>query len=106
MAAFAVRQIGITRELHMTLQLTVGRDISVAEDLAQRSNPVIFKHIHIHAAADGILDSAVFDIKVIIGDTAVFHSLFMIADVPFFSDPVGIRQGADGSLQHRKSLYR
>ena len=81
----------------MFRQILVRSRIRHAEDPAQASNPVQFKHFHVYTSRYAVLYFSFRYIEIIIGQASVLHTLVMIRDIPFFCNAEAVRQQIDGT---------
>lgn len=82
-------------EGHMVAQVFIRGRVRHAEDLAQISDAIGFKHLDVHAFGDAVFDPVPADIEPVIGDAAIFYPPVMIRDIPIFRDAEAVRQQID-----------
>ena len=78
-----IRQVRMTDEVDMSSQTGIGYPISIAEYLAKWSDPVISKHLNIHAFAYPVFDLFFFKAEMVISNAAIFYPVFMIRFIPY-----------------------
>ena len=72
----------MTYEIDMSGQAGIGYPISITEYLAKRSDPVISKHLNIHAFAYPVFDLFFFKTEMVIRNAAIFYPVFVIRFIP------------------------